>query len=126
MDKSLKFLLVDNFSSMRRMLRHLLKSVTYIQCEEVGDGGATLEKLHTKHFDVVITDWNTPNMTGIESLREIHRDPALQYLMVVLISAEVLPANIVEARDAGANGYICKPFTGNALCAALTRILPGI
>ncbi|MHB1245031.1 MAG: response regulator [Sulfuriferula sp.] len=126
MDKPLKFLLVDDFSSMRRMLRHLLKDVANIHCEEAGDGVAALEKLRSRHFDVVITDWSMPNMTGIELLREIRRDPALQGLPVLLITAEALPENVAEARNAGANGYICKPFTGDALCTALTRILPGI
>ncbi len=125
-DKILKFLVVDDFSSMRRMLRSLLRDIGHIQCEEAEDGVAALEKLHAGHFDMVITDWSMPNMTGIEMLREIRRDSALRHLPVLMVTAEALPENIAEARNAGASGYICKPFTADALHTALAQILPGI
>ncbi|BBP03397.1 two-component system response regulator [Sulfuriferula plumbiphila] len=125
-DKTLRFLLVDDFSSMRRMLRSLLKDIGHTHCEEAEDGVAALEKLHTGHFDMVITDWSMPNMTGIELLREIRRDSALRHLPVLMVTAEALPENIAEARNAGASGYIRKPFTADALHTALAQILPEI
>jgi len=125
-DKTRKFLLVDDFSSMRRMLRSLLKDLGHTHCDEAQDGVAALKKLHASHFDMVITDWSMPSMTGIELLREIRRDPALRHLPVLMATAEALPENIAEARDAGASGYICKPFTADVLHATLIQILPEI
>lgn len=125
-DKTRKFLLVDDFSSMRRMLRSLLKDLGHTHCVEAEDGVTALKKLHASHFDMVITDWNMPNMTGIELLREIRRDPALRHLPVLMATAEALPENIAEARDAGASSYICKPFTADMLHATLIQILPEI
>lgn len=125
-NNTLKILVVDDFSSMRRMLRSLLRELGHAHTEEAEDGVAALEKLHAGHFDMVITDWSMPNMTGIELLREIRRDSALSHLPVLLVTAEALPENIAEAHNAGASGYICKPFTADALHTALAQILPGI
>ncbi|HUW28457.1 MAG TPA: response regulator [Sulfuriferula sp.] len=125
-NNTLKLLVVDDFSSMRRMLRSLLRELGYADAEEAEDGVAALEKLHAGHFDLVITDWSMPNMTGIELLREIRRDSALRHLPVLMVTAETLPENIAEARNAGASGYICKPFTADMLHAALIQILPEI
>ncbi|WP_124704893.1 response regulator [Sulfuriferula sp. GW1] len=122
----MKILVVDDFSSMRRMLRSLLRELGHAHTEEAEDGVAALEKLHAGHFDMVITDWSMPNMTGIELLREIRRDSALRHLPVLMVTAEALPENIAEAHNAGASGYICKPFTADALHTALAQILPGI
>lgn len=122
----MKFLVVDDFSSMRRMLRSLLRELGHADAEEAEDGVAALEKLHAGHFDMVITDWSMPNMTGIELLREIRRDAALRHLPVLMVTAEALPENIAEAHNAGASGYICKPFTAAALHTALAQILSGI
>lgn len=125
-NNTLKLLVVDDFSSMRRMLRSLLRELGYADAEEAEDGVAALEKLHAGHFDLVITDWSMPNMTGIELLREIRRDSALRHLPVLMVTAEALPENIAEARNAGASGYICKPFTADMLHTALVQILPEI
>lgn len=125
-NNTLKILVVDDFSSMRRMLRSLLRELGHAHTEEAEDGVAALEKLHAGHFDMVITDWSMPNMTGIELLREIRRDSALHHLPVLMVTAEALPENIAEAHNAGASGYICKPFTADALHTALAQILPGI
>lgn len=125
-NNTLKLLVVDDFSSMRRMLRSLLRELGYADAEEAEDGVAALEKLHAGHFDLVITDWSMPNMTGIELLREIRRDSTLRHLPVLMVTAEALPENIAEARNAGASGYICKPFTADMLRTALVQILPAI
>jgi two-component system chemotaxis response regulator CheY len=125
-NNTLKLLVVDDFSSMRRMLRSLLRELGYADAEEAEDGVAALEKLHAGHFDLVITDWSMPNMTGIELLREIRRDSAIRHLPVLMVTAEALPENIAEARNAGASGYICKPFTADMLHTALVQILPEI
>jgi len=125
-NNTLKILVVDDFSSMRRMLRSLLRELGQAHTEEAEDGVAALEKLHAGHFDMVITDWNMPNMTGIELLREIRCDSALRHLPVLMVTAEALPENIAEAHNAGTSGYICKPFTTATLHTALAQILPGI
>lgn len=123
-NNTLKFLVVDDFSSMRRMLRNLLKELGYRNSDEAEDGVAALEKLHSAHYDVVLTDWSMPNLSGIELLREIRRDPLLSHLPVLMVTAEALPENLAEATTAGASGYVLKPFTLDTLATALAAILP--
>ncbi len=123
-DSTLKFLVVDDFSSMRRMLRNLLKELGYRDSDEAEDGVAALEKLQSAHYDVVLTDWSMPNLSGIELLREIRRDPLLAHLPVLMVTAEALPETLAEATAAGASGYVLKPFTLDTLGTALAAILP--
>ena len=123
-DNTLKFLVVDDFSSMRRMLRNLLKELGYRDSDEAEDGVVALEKLHGAHYDVVLTDWSMPNLSGIELLREIRRDPLLAHLPVLMVTGEALPENRAEATAAGASGYVLKPFTLDTLGAALASVLP--
>jgi two-component system chemotaxis response regulator CheY len=122
-NNTLRFLVVDDFSSMRRMLRNLLKELGYRDSDEAEDGVVALEKLHSAHYDVVLTDWSMPNLSGIELLREIRHDPLLAHLPVLMVTAEALPENLAEASAAGASGYVLKPFTLESLGAALSAIL---
>jgi two-component system chemotaxis response regulator CheY len=121
-DKNLKILVVDDFSTMRRIVRNLLKELGYTNVDEAEDGVAALQKLKGGNFQFVVTDWNMPNMTGIELLRAIRADAALKPLPVLMITAEAKKENIIEAAQSGASGYIVKPFTAATLEEKLNKI----
>lgn len=118
----LNYLVVDDFSTMRRIVRNLLKEIGLTNVDEAEDGVVALQKLRGGGFDFVITDWNMPNMTGIELLKEIRHDPQLKHLPVLMITAEAKKENIIEAAQAGASGYIVKPFTAATLSEKLDKI----
>ena len=124
--ESTKFLVVDDFSTMRRIVRNLLKELGFTNVDEAEDGAVALAKLKGGGFDFVISDWNMPNMTGIELLRAIRADAALCKLPVLMITAEAKKENIIEAAQAKANGYIVKPFTAAVLDEKLNKILKTI
>ena len=121
--ESTKFLVVDDFSTMRRIVRNLLKELGFTNVDEAEDGAVALAKLKGGNFDFVISDWNMPNMTGIELLRAVRADAALCKLPVLMITAEAKKENIIEAAQAKANGYIVKPFTAAVLDEKLNKIL---
>ena len=121
-DKNLKFLVVDDFSTMRRIVRNLLKELGFSNVDEAEDGVAALNKLRGSQFDFVISDWNMPNMTGIDLLTAIRADANLKSLPVLMITAEAKKENIVAAAQAGASGYIVKPFTAAVLEEKLNKI----
>ncbi|HTT36958.1 MAG TPA: chemotaxis response regulator CheY [Burkholderiales bacterium] len=122
-NSDLRFLVVDDFSTMRRIVRNLLKELGFMNVDEADDGAMALQKLRSGVFDFVISDWNMPNMTGIELLRAVRADPALKHLPVLIITAEAKKENIIEAAQSGASGYIVKPFTAATLDEKLTKIL---
>jgi two-component system chemotaxis response regulator CheY len=119
---NMKFLVVDDFSTMRRIVRNLLKELGFTNVDEADDGEAALQKLRAGGFDFVISDWNMPNVTGIELLRQIRADAALKHLPLLMITAEAKKENIIEAAQAGASGYIVKPFTAATLDEKLNKI----
>mgnify|MGYP001067285397 CR=1 FL=1 len=122
-DKNLKFLVVDDFSTMRRIVRNLLKELGYTNVDEAEDGVVALQKLRGGGgFQFVVTDWNMPNMTGIELLKEIRADAALKHLPVLMITAEAKKENIIDAAQNGASGYIVKPFTAGTLEEKMNKI----
>jgi two-component system chemotaxis response regulator CheY len=121
-DKNLKFLVVDDFSTMRRIVRNLLKELGFSNIDEAEDGVAALNKLRSSQFDFVISDWNMPNMTGLDLLINIRADANLKSLPVLMITAEAKKENIVAAAQAGASGYIVKPFTAAVLEEKLNKI----
>lgn len=121
-DPKMKFLVVDDFSTMRRIVRNLLKELGFTNVDEAEDGVIALQKLKAGDFDFVVSDWNMPNMTGIELLRAIRADAALKHLPLLMITAEAKKENIIEAAQAGASGYIVKPFTAGTLSEKLTKI----
>ncbi len=121
-DPKMKFLVVDDFSTMRRIVRNLLKELGFTNVDEAEDGVIALQKLKGGDFDFVVTDWNMPNMTGIELLRAIRADAALKALPVLMITAEAKKENIIEAAQAGASGYIVKPFTAGTMSEKLNKI----
>lgn len=121
-DANMRFLVVDDFSTMRRIVRNLLKELGFVNVQEAEDGVDALNRLRSEEFDFVISDWNMPNMTGIELLRTIRSDAKLEHLPVLMVTAEAKRENIIEAAQAGANGYIVKPFTAATLDKKLKNI----
>jgi len=118
----MKFLVVDDFSTMRRIVRGLLKELGFLNVDEAEDGVVALAKLKSEAFDFVVSDWNMPNMTGIDLLRAIRADAALAHLPVLMVTAEAKKENIIEAAKAGASGYVVKPFTAATLDEKLNKI----
>ncbi|MBZ0105131.1 MAG: chemotaxis response regulator CheY [Sulfuricella denitrificans] len=121
-DKNLKFLVVDDFSTMRRIVRNLLKELGFTNVDEAEDGVVALSKLKGGNFEFVVSDWNMPNMTGIELLQAIRADAALKHLPVMMVTAEAKKENIIAAAQAGASGYIVKPFTAATLEEKLNKV----
>lgn len=117
-----KFLVVDDFSTMRRIVRNLLKELGYANVDEAEDGVVALSKLKGGDFEFVVSDWNMPNMDGLTLLQTIRADPTLASLPVLMVTAEAKKENIIAAAQAGANGYIVKPFTAVTLDEKLAKI----
>ena len=122
-DPNIKILVVDDFSTMRRIVRNLLKELGFANVSEAEDGVDALNKLRTEgNYEFVVSDWNMPNMTGIELLRAIRADAALKHLPVLMVTAEAKRENIIEAAQAGASGYVVKPFTAATLDEKLKKV----
>lgn len=121
-DDKTRFLVVDDFLTMRRILRNLLKELGYTNVDEAEDGVAALHKLESQPYDFVITDWNMPNMDGLTLLRKIRSNEKLKHLPVLMVTAEAKKENIIAAAQAGASGYIVKPFTAAVLAEKIDRI----
>jgi two-component system chemotaxis response regulator CheY len=119
---SLKFLVVDDFSTMRRIVRNLLKELGFTNVEEAEDGAVALSKLRQGGFEVVVSDWNMPNMDGLTLLQTMRADAALKSLPFLMITAEAKKENIAAAVQAGASSCIAKPFTAATLQEKLDKI----
>lgn len=120
--KAMKILVVDDFPTMRRIIRNLLKDLGFENVDEAEDGAQALEKLRNSNFDLVVSDWNMPNMDGLVMLKTIRQDPELSKLPVLMVTAEAKKENIIAAAKAGANGYVVKPFTAATLEEKLNKI----
>lgn len=120
---NMKFLIVDDFSTMRRIVRNLLKEIGFTNADEAEDGQVALTKLKSESFDFVVSDLNMPNMNGFELLRSIRTDDQLKSLPVLLVTAEAKKEDIITAAQAGASGYIVKPFTKATLEEKLNKII---
>ena len=118
----IKFLVVDDFSTMRRIVRNLLKELGFTNVDEAEDGAVALQKLKGGGFDFVVSDWNMPNMDGLTMLQNIRADPQLAKLPVLMVTAEAKKENIIAAAQAGASGYIVKPFTAATLNEKMVKI----
>jgi two-component system chemotaxis response regulator CheY len=123
MNPNLKFLVVDDFSTMRRIVKNLLQELGYAKIEEADDGTTALPMLKAGDFDFLITDWNMPSMPGLELLKQVRADPKLAKMPVLMVTAEAKREQIVEAAQAGVSGYIIKPFTAQTLSEKLAKIL---
>ena len=118
----LKILVVDDFSTMRRIVRNLLKELGFTNVEEAEDGAVALGKLKEGNFEFVVSDWNMPNMDGLTLLQNVRGDARLKTLPFLMITAEAKKENIIAAAQAGASGYIVKPFTTATLSEKLAKI----
>ncbi len=121
-DPKTKFLVVDDFSTMRRIIRNLLKELGYTNVDEAEDGAQALSKLKNDKYDFVVSDWNMPNMDGLTMLKQIRSDEVLSSIPVLMVTAEAKRENIIEAAKAGASGYVVKPFTAATLDEKLAKI----
>ena len=121
-DPKTRFLVVDDFSTMRRIVKNLLNDLGFTNTAEADDGTTALVELQKAKFDLVITDWNMPGMPGIDLLKAIRADESLAKIPVLMVTAEAKREQIIEAAQAGVNGYIIKPFTAATLEDKLVKI----
>ena len=126
MDKSMKVLIVDDFSTMRRIIKNLLCELGFNNTVEADDGDSALPILKAGGIDFLITDWNMPNMAGIDLLKAVRADARLKDMPVLMVTAEAKRDQIVEAAQAGVSGYIIKPFTADTLREKIDKIFERI
>lgn len=126
MDKNMKILIVDDFSTMRRIIKNLMRDLGFNNTSEADDGKTALPMLQAGGFDFLITDWNMPGMQGIDLLKAVRADPKLATLPVLMVTAEAKREQIVEAAQAGVNGYVVKPFTAATLKEKIDKIFERI
>jgi two-component system chemotaxis response regulator CheY len=118
----MKILIVDDFSTMRRIIKNLLRDLGFTNTQEADDGVTALPMLRNGEFDFLVTDWNMPGMTGIDLLKQVRADPKLVALPVLMVTAEAKRDQIIEAAQAGVNGYVVKPFTAQVLKEKIDKI----
>lgn len=121
-DLKMKFLIVDDFSTMRRIVKNILKQLGYENIDEAEDGAQAFSKLQTGDYDFVISDWNMPNMDGLELLKKIRSDERLKAMPVLMVTAEAEKDKVITAIQAGVNNYIVKPFTAEVLKEKMDRV----
>ncbi len=122
MDKNMKILIVDDFSTMRRIIKNLLRDLGFTNTDEADDGTTALPMLQSGKYDFLVTDWNMPGMTGIDLLKAVRNDSSLVNLPVLMVTAESKREQIIEAAQAGVNGYVVKPFTAATLQEKIDKI----
>lgn len=123
MSKDMKFLVVDDFSTMRRIIKNLLNDLGYANVAEADDGQTAWPMLQTGGFDFLVTDWNMPGMPGLDLLKAVRADAKLAKMPVLMLTAEAKREQIIEAAQAGVNGYVIKPFTAVTLKEKIDKIL---
>ena len=123
MDKHIKILVVDDFATMRKVIRNLLKQVGYENIVEAEDGVTALRVLKSQKVDLIVSDWNMPNMTGLELLKAVRADEDLKSAPFLMVTAEALQDNVIAAVKAGVSNYIVKPFTAEILNEKIKKIL---
>lgn len=122
MDMAMRVLIVDDFSTMRRIIKNLLRDIGFTNAVEADDGSTALPILRTSEVGLMITDWNMPHMPGIELLRHVRAEERLKDLPVLMVTAEASRDQIMQAVEAGVNGYIIKPFTAETLAKKIEKI----
>lgn len=122
----MKILIVDDFSTMRRIIKNLLRDLGFTNTAEADDGSTALPMLQNGSFDFLITDWNMPGMTGIDLLKAVRADDKLKTLPILMVTAEAKRDQIIEAAQAGVNGYVVKPFTAAVLKEKIEKIFERI
>jgi two-component system chemotaxis response regulator CheY len=124
--KDIRILVVDDFSTMRRIIKNLLRDLGFTNVEEADDGKTALPILKQGRIEFLITDWNMPGMTGIDLLKEVRADPELSHIPVLMVTAEAKREQIIAAAQAGVNGYVIKPFTAVVLKEKIEKIFERI
>ncbi len=119
----MKVLIVDDYRTMLRILRNLLRQLNFSNVDEATDGSAALEKLREGNYGLVISDWNMEPMTGIQLLREVRADEKLKSIPFIMVTAESKPENVIAAKQAGVSNYIVKPFNAETLKAKIASVL---
>lgn len=123
MDKTMNILIVDDYKTMLRIIRNLLKQLDFDNVEEASDGTEALAKLRAGNFGLVISDWNMEPMTGLELLKEVRADQRLKNLPFIMITAESKTENVIAAKQAGVSNYIVKPFNAETLREKIEKVL---
>ena len=123
MDTSIKILVVDDFATMRRILKNILKQLGFTNITEADDGTTALEELKKANYDLIISDWNMPKMTGLDLLKKVRSDATLKEIPFLMVTAEAQKQNVIEAVQAGVSNYVVKPFTAEAIADKLKKIL---
>ncbi|HEX7005727.1 MAG TPA: chemotaxis response regulator CheY [Alphaproteobacteria bacterium] len=122
-DKSMNVLIVDDYKTMLRIIRNLLKQLGFENVEEATDGSAALAKLREKPYGLVISDWNMEPMTGLQLLKEVRADERLKHTPFIMVTAESKTENVISAKQAGVNNYIVKPFNAETLRTKISAVL---
>ncbi|MCD6292807.1 MAG: chemotaxis response regulator CheY [Deltaproteobacteria bacterium] len=125
MDKNMKIIVVDDFSTMRRIIKNILRQLGFNNVQEADDGSTAWPKIQAEPFDLIITDWNMPKMSGLDLLKNIRNDENLKDTPVLMVTAEALKENIIEAVKAGVSNYIIKPFTAETMQEKMEKIFGG-
>lgn len=123
-DKNMRILSVDDFSTMRRIVKNILKQLGYTNVDEAENGAVAIDAMREKRYDLIISDWNMPVKTGIELLREVRADPELSETPFLMVTAEAERDNVIQAMQAGVSNYILKPFNARILEEKLAGIFP--
>ncbi len=121
-DPSMPVLVVDDYSTMVRIIRNLLQQLGFADVDDARDGSSALSKMHTKRYGLVISDWNMEPMTGFDLLREVRADPSIGETPFIMVTAESKTENVIAARKAGVNNYIVKPFNAQTLKAKIEAV----
>ncbi len=122
LDLKMKVLVVDDFSTMRRIVKNILKQIGYSDIDEAEDGNSALARLRQGGYGLVVSDWNMPNMTGLDLLKAIRADNALSKMPVLMVTAEAKKENVLDAIKAGVDNYVVKPFTADVLKEKIEKI----
>ena len=122
LDPSMSVLVVDDYSTMVRIIRNLLRQLGFADVDDASNGEVALAKMHTKRYGLVISDWNMEPMTGYELLRQVRSDPGLQETPFIMVTAESKTENVIAAKKAGVNNYIVKPFNAQTLKAKIEAV----
>jgi two-component system chemotaxis response regulator CheY len=122
MDKNMSILIVDDYKTMLRIIRNLLKQLGFENVDEATDGSTALKCLHDKEYGLVISDWNMEPMTGLQLLREVRSDGALKHIPFIMVTAESKTENVIAAKEAGVTNYIVKPFNAETLKQKLVTV----
>lgn len=124
MNVNLKVLVVDDFATMRRIIKNVLKQIGFTKILEADDGTSALEVLKENEIDLIISDWNMPRMTGLDFLKTVRKEPSTKDIPFLMVTAEAQKDNVIQAVQAGVSNYLVKPFTADSIKIKLAQILP--